>query len=135
MSNLQYANPNHSQEAQLYIDGRQIARFSASVNGTNLPTYNAWLTPDVTEEDYQKYHEEIHEAYVEFVQRQGENESKLIDRIQAGKSKDAKSNNKVNTNYKTYSQPRGEIFHGVEFGKDDTPSKEPDRQDKTEEDD
>ena len=86
MSNLQYEAPNHNQEAQLYIDGRQIVRFSASVNGTRLPTYNAWLTPDVSEEDYQKYHEDIHEAYIEFVKRQSANESKLIDRIQASQS-------------------------------------------------
>ena len=86
MSNLKYRNPNHNQEAELYIGGRLIARFSATVDGTSLPTYSAWLATDVTEEDYQAHHEDIHEAYIEFVKRQSANESKLIDRIQASQS-------------------------------------------------
>ena len=85
MSNLKYRNPNHNQEAELYIGDRLIARFSATVDGTNLPTYSAWLATDVTEEDYQAHHETIHEAYIEFVQKQSVNEAKLIDRIQADK--------------------------------------------------
>ena len=88
MSNLKYRNPNHNQEAELYIVDRLIARFSATVDGTSLPTYSAWLTPDVTEEDYQAHHEDIHRAYIEFVQKQSVNESKLIDRIQADNEAD-----------------------------------------------
>ena len=88
MSNLKYRNPNHNQEAELYIGGRLIARFSATVDGTSLPTYSAWLATDVTEEDYQAHHETIHQAYIEFVQKQSVNESKLIDRIQADKETD-----------------------------------------------
>ena len=88
MSNLKYRNPNHNQEAELYIGDRLIARFSATVDGTSLPTYSAWLATDVTEEDYQAHHEDIHQAYIEFVQKQSVNESKLIDRIQADKEVD-----------------------------------------------
>lgn len=88
MSNLKYRNPNHNQEAELYIGDRLIARFSATVDGTSLPTYSAWLATDVTEEDYQAHHEDIHRAYIEFVQKQSVNESKLIDRIQADKEAD-----------------------------------------------
>lgn len=88
MSNLKYRNPNHNQEAELYIGDRLIARFSATVDGTSLPTYSAWLATDVTEEDYQAHHETIHQAYIEFVQKQSVNESKLIDRIQADKEVD-----------------------------------------------
>ena len=118
MSNLQYEVPNHNQEAQLYIDGRQIVRFSASVNGTRLPTYNAWLTPDVSEEDYQKYHEDIHEAYIEFVKRQSANESKLIDRIQASQPANEGSKNK-NEN-KSNTQLISGIPQGVEATRDES---------------
>lgn len=135
MSQLQYRNLNHNQEAELYIDGRPFARFSVVIDGVRFPSYSAWLNPDVTEEDYQQHHEEIHEAYVEFVQRQGANESKLIDRIQAEQLKDISNDKKINTNDISNSSPVGDFFHGVEDGKDDTPSKEPDHQDKTKEDD
>ena len=88
MSKLHYRNLSHNQEAELYIGGRLIARFSATVDGTSLPTYSAWLATDVTEEDYQAHHEDIHRAYIEFVHKQSVNEAKLIDRIQADKEAD-----------------------------------------------
>ncbi|EKU92839.1 Uncharacterised protein [Alloiococcus otitis] len=88
MSKLHYRNLSHNQEAELYIGDRLIARFSATVDGTSLPTYSAWLATDVTEEDYQAHHETIHQAYIEFVKKQSVNESKLIDRIQADKEVD-----------------------------------------------
>lgn len=119
MSNLQYEAPNHNQEAQLYIDGRQIVRFSASVNGTRLPTYNAWLTPDVSEEDYQKYHGDIHEAYIEFVKRQSANESKLIDRIQASQSANKGSEDKDEDKPKTNTRLISGTPQGVEASREE----------------
>lgn len=114
MSNLKYRNPNHSQEAELYIGGRLIARFSATVDGTSLPTYSAWLATDVTEEDYQAHHEDIHEAYIEFVKRQSANESKLIDRIQASQSANKGSEDKDEDKSKTNTRLISGTPQGVE---------------------